>query len=159
MDSPTGRMIKIGTASIGLINLDIALNKALAEKMNIDEATAFVFDQVKSKNYIPTGLEKQYRQSIGREYKKLLGMETGKDDNLVVRIFGTGCVVCNSIHTMVIDAMMRAGVAADIEMIDDPDEIGRHGIQSTPAIMINDQVKIAGSQPTPAQLEEWLINP
>lgn len=159
MDNPAGRMIKIGTTSIGLVGLDIALNKAFAEKMSIDEAAAFIFNRVKDQNYIPTGLEKQYIDAIGHEYKKLLGLESGKDNNLVIRIFGTGCVVCKSIHAMVIDAMMRAGVAADIEMIDDPDEIGRHGILSTPAIMINGQVKIAGSQPTPIQLEEWLQNP
>ncbi len=159
MDTPAGRMIKIGTASIGLIGLDIALNKALAQKMELDEAVAFIFDQVKTQNYIPADSKKQYRESIGHEYKKFLGIEDGNDKSLVVRIFGTGCVVCNSIHTMIIDAMMRAGAAADIEMIIEPDEIGRYGITSTPAIMINGQVKIAGTQPTPVQLEEWLKNP
>jgi len=159
MDTPASRMIKIGTTAIGLMGLDIALNKALAQKMGLDEAAVFVFEQIKNQNYIPAGLEKKYTKAIGTEYKKLLGVEDGQNDSLVVRIFGTGCLVCNSIHAMVIDAMMRAGVAADIEMIDDPDEIGRHGILATPAIMINNRVKIAGSQPTPAQLEEWLSNP
>jgi len=159
MDNPTSRMIKIGSASIGLVGLDIALNKAVAGKMDVDEATTFIFDQVRAQNYIPAGSEKQYREAISREYEKLLGIGAAADDNLVIRIFGTGCVVCQSIHTMVIDAMMRAGVAADIEMIDDPDEIGRYGITATPAIMINDQVKIAGRQPNFIQLQEWLLNP
>lgn len=152
-------MIKIGTASIGLVGLDIAINKALADKLDIETATNFIFDQIKRQNYIPVGSEKQYAISIGREYKKYLGLGEPDDSTLVVRIFGTGCLVCNAIHSMVIDAMMQAGVAADIEMIDDPDEIGRHGITSTPAIVINGQLKISGRQPTLAQLEEWLLNP
>ncbi len=159
MDSPTGRMIKIGTASIGLEGLDVALNSAYTRKMNIDQATEFVFEQVQSKNYIPTGFTHQYKEAIGREYKKLLGLDPGDNASMVIRIFGTGCIVCSAIHSMVIDAMMRAGVAADIEMIYDPDEIGRHNITATPAIMINGKVKIAGSQPTPHQLEDWLNNP
>ena len=151
-------MIKIGTASIGLVGLDIALNQALSTNLSAEKATIFVFDHIQKRNYIPAGLEKQYRESISREYRKLLGHDPAADEGLVIRIFGTGCIVCQSIHTMVIDAMMRAGVAADIEMISDPDEIGRSGITATPAIMINDQIKIAGSQPTPAQLEDWLTH-
>ncbi len=159
MESPTGRMIKIGTASIGLVGLDIALNSAFAKNLKIHEAIDFVFEQVRLKNYIPVGFSQQYKDAIGKEYKKLLGLNTSENESLVIRIFGTGCIVCSAIHSSVIDAMMRAGVAADIEMIHDPDEIGRHNITATPAITINGKLKIAGSQPTPVQLEDWLNNP
>lgn len=53
--------------------------------------------------------------------------------------------------------MMEANVAADIHMIHDPDEIGRHGIIATPALMINGRVKMAGIHPTPVQLKTWLL--
>jgi hypothetical protein len=52
--------------------------------------------------------------------------------------------------------MERAGVAADIEQIHDPDEIWRLGVTITPALMINGQVKIAGIKPTLAQVEGWI---
>jgi len=157
MDIPTQRMLKIGKASIGLIGLDIALNKALANKTSIVDAPDYLFNAIKNKNYIPAGMADKYKIALLREYKKLQGMETEDDEELVIRIFGTGCITCNGLRDAVIDAMMKAGVAADIDMIHDPDEIGRHGILATPALMINGRVKTAGIHPTPVQLNEWLL--
>lgn len=157
METPTQRMLKIGKASIGLIGLDIALNKALTEKIDVLDAPDYLFNAIKGKNYIPSGMAETYKSALDREYRKLLGEETKEDDDLIIRIFGTGCITCNSLRDAVIDAMMEAEVAADIEMIHDPDEIGRHGIMATPALMINGKVKIAGIHPTPVQLKEWLL--
>ncbi len=102
-------------------------------------------------------MAEKYKSALLREYKKLQGMETEEDGDLIIRIFGTGCITCNGLRDAVIDAMMKANIAADIDMIHDPDEIGRHGILATPALMINGQVKIAGIHPTPVQLTEWLL--
>ena len=157
MDIPTQRILKIGKATIGLIGLDIALNKALAEKISTSNVADYLFSAIKGKNYIPSGMADKYRLALLREYKKLLGEETEEESDLVIRIFGTGCITCNGLRDAVIDAMMKAGLAADIDMIHDPDEIGRHGILATPALMINGKVKIAGIHPTPVQLTEWLL--
>ncbi|MCI5224688.1 MAG: thioredoxin family protein, partial [Candidatus Electrothrix sp. AR4] len=75
---------------------------------------------------------------------------------LVIRIFGTGCVSCNSLQILVIEILDRLKLAADIEQIHDPDEIGRAGITMTPALMINGKVKSTGLLPTPAQVEQWI---
>ncbi len=98
-----------------------------------------------------------YKAALEKEYRRLLGQEQEADEELIIRIFGTGCITCNGLRDAVIDAMMKAGVAADIDMIHDPDEIGRHGITATPALMINGNVKISGIHPTPVQLTEWLL--
>ncbi|MBA3005109.1 MAG: thioredoxin family protein [Proteobacteria bacterium] len=156
MDSPTQRMIRIGKSSIGLIGVDIALNKALAAEMPIDQAVDFIFRAVKEHNYIPSTMVEKYQEAIGREYRKLLGIHDEKEQGLTIRILGTGCISCNGLQTMVIDAMERAGVAADIEQIHDRDEIWRLGVTSTPALMINGQIKVAGIKPTLAQVEGWI---
>ena len=157
MDTPTQRMLKVGKATIGLIGLDIALNKALAENIPIDEVSAYLYEQIRGQNYIPPGMTDSYQTALKREYKSLLGLEVEEDEDLIIRIFGTGCITCKGLRDAVIDAMMKAGIAADIDMIHEPDEIGRHGITATPALMINGEVKIAGIHPTPVQLEEWLL--
>ncbi|MFH2124745.1 MAG: thioredoxin family protein [Pseudomonadota bacterium] len=156
MDSPTQRMIRIGKSSIGLIGVDIALNKALAAEMPADQAVDFIFRAVKEHNYIPPTMVEKYQEAIGREYRKLLGIHEEQNQGLTIRILGTGCVSCNSLQTMVIDAMERAGVAADIEQIHDRDEIWRLGVTSTPALMINGRIKVAGIKPTLAQVEGWI---
>lgn len=156
MDSPTQRMIRIGKTTIGLIGLDIALNKALAAELPAPQAVEFIFLAVKEQNYIPAAMVARYKESIEREYRKLLGILDDQYQGLTIRILGTGCVSCNGLQTMVIDAMERAGVAADIEQIHDRDEIWRLGVTATPALMINGQIKIAGIQPTLAQVEGWI---
>ncbi len=157
MDTPTQRILKIGKATIGLIGLDIALNKALAEKIDVEDVSDFLFLRIKKQNYIPSGMAEKYKAALEREYRKLLGEDIADDGTLIIRIFGTGCITCNSLRDEVIDAMMKAGIAADIDMVHEPDEIGRHGITATPALMINGDVKIAGIHPTPVQLEGWLL--
>ena len=157
MDTPTQRMLKVGKATIGLIGLDIALNKALAEEIPVKNASAYLYEAIRDQNYIPAGMADEYKSALEREYKKLLGQEVEDDDDLIIRIFGTGCISCNGLRDAVIDAMMQADIAADIHMIHEPDEIGRHGITATPALMINGKVKIAGIHPTPVQLEQWLL--
>ena len=157
MDTPTQRMLKIGKATIGLIGLDIALNKALAEDIPAEESAEYLYKAIKGQNYIPGGMDTAYKSALEREYRKLLGEDLGDDGDLIIRIFGSGCISCNGLRDAVIDAMMLADIAADIDMIHEPDEIGRHGITATPALMINGKVKIAGIHPTPVQLTQWLL--
>lgn len=156
MDSPTQRMIRIGSSSIGLIGFDVAVNKALASELPDREAVESIFQAVKDNNYIPATMAEKYRAAIEREYRRLTGQGDATPQGLVIRILGSGCVSCNGLQTMVIDAMERAGIAADIEQIHDRDEIGRLGVTATPALMINGQVRIAGIKPTLAQVEAWI---
>ncbi|MDP3695787.1 MAG: thioredoxin family protein [Desulfocapsaceae bacterium] len=156
MDTPTQRMIRIGKTSIGLLGLDIAINKALAADMAVPEAVDFIFRAIREQNYIPAAMIEKYKEAIGREYRRLLGIDNDQNQGLIIRILGSGCISCNGLQTMVIDAMERAGVAADIEQIHDRDEIWRLGVTATPALMINGQVKVAGIKPTLAQVEGWI---
>ena len=157
MDTPTQRLLKIGKSTIGLIGLDIALNKALAEEIPVDTAAEYLYEEIRGQNYIPAAMTEKYKEALEKEFRRLLGQEQDEDGELTIRIFGTGCITCNGLRDAVIDAMMEANVAADIDMIYDPDEIGRHGIMATPALMINGKVKVAGIHPTPVQLKEWLL--
>lgn len=55
MDAATQRFIRIGTASIGLIGLDIALNTIGQQEMSETEAVDFLFTEIKRQNYIAPG--------------------------------------------------------------------------------------------------------
>jgi len=149
-------MLRIGNSSIGLLGLDVAVNKALAAQMPAPEATLAIFQAVSEDNYIPAAMVEKYKAAINQEYLRLTGVTDSAPQGLVIRILGSGCVSCNGLQTMVIDAMQRAGVAADIEQIHDRDEIGRLGVTATPALIINGQIKIAGIKPSLAQVEAWL---
>lgn len=157
MDELPQRKIKIGNASVGLIGLDVALNKVRNGDLSEEEAIDLIYNHVKRENYIPVKVQKQYREALRKEYRRLAGQEGQQDEGLIIRILGPGCVSCNKLNTMIFDIMQRRGIAADIEQIHDLDEIWRHGVISTPALIINGEIKCAGRMPAPAEVEQWLI--
>jgi hypothetical protein len=135
----------------------LALNAAFRQQLSEQEAADFLFARIKAQNYIPPGCEEQYRKALLAAYRKHCGLLESDEEGLVIRIFGKDCVSCNGLQTMLIDLLDRLGLAADVELIHDPDEIGRAGVTRTPALMINSSVKSAGIVPAPAQVEQWLL--
>lgn len=156
MDPATTRTIRIGKSTIGLIGIDVALNQAAAKKLSDEEAVEFLFDAVSKRNYIPAAAREKYREALRKAYRQHLQPDDQNDDVAVIRIFGKSCVSCDNLQKMVIEALNAMNLAADIEKIHDPDEIGRYGIITTPALMINGRIKSSGPMPTRAQIEEWL---
>ncbi|MDH4319459.1 MAG: thioredoxin family protein, partial [Desulfobulbaceae bacterium] len=73
METATSRTIRIGAANIGLIGLDIAINKAAGEQLAPEEAIEFLYTAVSKENYIPPGMENKYREALITEYRKHLG--------------------------------------------------------------------------------------
>lgn len=156
MDAATSRTIRIGATNIGLIGLDLAINKAAADGLAEAEAMDFLFQAIKKKNYIPPNMVEKYKIALFKEYAKHLQGTSGEQEGLVIRIFGPGCVSCNSLQTLVIEVLADMHLGADIEQIHDPDEIGRAGVLQTPALMINGQLKSSGLLPTRALIEQWI---
>ena len=156
-DTPLQRQLRIGRATVGLLGLDIVLNRLLNETgLDHEEAVTRLFEEVKKQNYIPSGMEDQYRQSLAQEYERLKSGQAAEGQDLVIRVLGPGCVSCNNLQNMVIEVMTTMDLAADVFQIHDLDEIGRFGIIQTPALLINGKVKCAGRLPTSSQVEEWL---
>ncbi|OQX19390.1 MAG: thioredoxin family protein [Desulfobulbaceae bacterium A2] len=157
MDLPTQRMLKIGPLAVGVIGLDLALNRVVPQRdLSLAECIEQVFRDIREKNYIPPAAVEEYRRAIGREIGRLRGEDVGEAEGLVIRILGTGCVSCNSLQGLLIEIMQDMGIAADVVQVHDPDEIGRFGVLRTPALLINGRIKCAGVLPSRAQVEEWL---
>ena len=155
-DTPAPRTIRIGAANIGLIGLDQALNKALAEQMLEEAAVNFLFAAVARENYIPTATEPIYREALRGEYRRRQGIHGAESGILTIRVLGSGCVTCNKLSAMLFESLQKFGLAADMESVHDLDEIWRFGVTKTPALIINGVVKCAGRMPTPAEVEDWV---
>jgi len=156
MDAATSRTIRIGRSNIGLIGLDQAMNEARDRALPEARAMDFLFTAIQTKNYIPPAMEEEYKGALFKEYTRHLHGKRGNDKGLVIRIFGPGCISCNGLQKLVIEVLAAMNIAADIEQIHDPDEIGRAGILHTPALMINGCLKSSGLLPTRALIEHWL---
>lgn len=156
-DIPAPRTIRVGSASVGLVGLDPALKQALAGQISEEAAADQLLATISRHNYVPGGAKDLYRQALLREYRKRLGLEAaGPGDALTIRVLGSGCVTCNTLTAMLFEALQKFGLAADMESVHDPDEIGRFGVTRTPALIINGRTRCSGRMPVLAEVEEWI---
>jgi len=156
-DKPLDRTLRIGRATIGLIGLDRALSRVLAETgISRSQAVESLYQAVAEENYIPPGKEPLYREALAREYDRLMSGGERESSALEVRILGPGCVSCNNLQKLVIEVVSELGLAADVFQVHDLDEIGRFGVMTTPALVINGKVVASGRIPPRYKIEEWL---
>ena len=73
-----------------------------------------------------------------------------------IKVCGPGCAKCHEAERLVAEAVAEAGVEATIEKITDFNAIAGLGVFSTPAVVINGQVKCVGKVPTKKEILVWL---
>ncbi len=74
----------------------------------------------------------------------------------VIEVLGPGCQRCQSTEKVVRDVVESAGIAAEISHITDDVEIAQRGVMSTPGLVIDGTVVLAGRVPTREQVAAWL---
>ena len=73
-----------------------------------------------------------------------------------IHLCGPGCASCEQAQKVVEAAVAASGVEATITKVSDFQEIARLGIFSTPAVVIDGEVKCVGRAPKQAEVEEWI---
>lgn len=73
-----------------------------------------------------------------------------------IEILGTGCAKCIKLEELVNEVVKESGVSAEISKVKDIKQIMAYGVMTTPGLVIDGQVKIAGKMPTPDQIKSWL---
>ena len=65
-------------------------------------------------------------------------------ENLTIKVYGSGCKGCQTLHQNVIDALAEMNIVADVQYITDMQKIMEAGIMSMPALSVNDKIVSAG---------------
>ena len=73
-----------------------------------------------------------------------------------IEILGTGCTKCEALTNNVKTAVAQAGIFAQIEKVDDMIKIMEYKVMSTPALVINGEVKSTGKVLTPDEIKKLL---
>ncbi|MBP7341843.1 MAG: thioredoxin family protein [Smithellaceae bacterium] len=73
-----------------------------------------------------------------------------------IEILGTGCAKCIKLEEMVNDAVKETGVSAEVSKVKDIKKIMTYGVMTTPGLVVDGQVKIAGKVPTAEQIKGWI---
>lgn len=64
-----------------------------------------------------------------------------------IKILGSGCSNCKKLQAMAEDAVKELGVAADVQKVEGLKEIVSYGVMKTPALVVDEKVKIMGRVP------------
>jgi len=73
-----------------------------------------------------------------------------------IKVLGPGCSKCIETEKIVKNALKEAGVDASVEKVSDFQEIAKHGVFSTPAVVIDGEIKCAGKVPGRKVALGWL---
>ncbi len=73
-----------------------------------------------------------------------------------IEILGTGCPKCKQLEANAIKALEETGKKAEIEKVTEIDKIVEYGVMSTPAIVIDGEVKSYGKVAEVEEIKKWL---
>jgi small redox-active disulfide protein 2 len=73
-----------------------------------------------------------------------------------IQVLGPGCQKCQVLYQHVEQTVKELGLECELEKVTDMAAIVSFGVMSTPALVVNGEVKFAGRVPTAQQLKEVL---
>ena len=73
-----------------------------------------------------------------------------------IKVLGPGCPRCEATKKNVEEAVIESGLKANITKVTDAMKIGKHGVFSTPAVVVDGEVKSVGKIPTKDQIRGWI---
>ena len=80
-----------------------------------------------------------------------------KNKNITIKILGSGCPPCQLLELQTKKAVEELGLKdIQVEHIYDIDKIIGYGVMSTPAIVIDEEVKVTGRIPDIEEIKNWL---
>ena len=73
-----------------------------------------------------------------------------------IKILGTGCPKCKQTTAIVTTVVEENNIDANIEKVEDIMDIMKYDVMSTPAVVINEEVKIKGRVPSKEEILQLL---
>jgi len=75
---------------------------------------------------------------------------------MVIKVLGSGCANCEKLEKVAREAAASLGLDAQIEKVTDFADIMAYGVMTTPALVVDEQVKVAGRVPSTAEVARLL---
>ena len=73
-----------------------------------------------------------------------------------IKMLGTGCAKCKATEQVVRAAIAKHNIEATVEKVEDIQQIIEYNILSTPAVVVDEVVKIKGRVPSESEIIEAL---
>jgi small redox-active disulfide protein 2 len=73
-----------------------------------------------------------------------------------IKILGMGCPKCKRVETLAREAARDVGVEATFTKVDTMADIMAYDVMSTPALVIDEEVKASGRIPRQEEIAAWI---
>lgn len=153
------KTITISGTQVGMMGLEsIFAELKASDKKPSDELGAALVEMARRQNYIPNVAHAEYARVLLREYRRYLGEEVPEEKplGLSIKILGMGCQRCETLASNVRSALMKLGVAADVEHVREPKRIAEYGVLGVPGLIINGKLVSVGRALTTEQVTKLL---
>jgi small redox-active disulfide protein 2 len=75
---------------------------------------------------------------------------------MVIKILGKGCANCKKLEENAKQAILELGIDATVEKVQDIKEIVGYGVMRTPALVVDEQVKVVGKVASVEEIKDIL---
>ena len=75
---------------------------------------------------------------------------------MVCKILGGGCSNCNRLEMNTKKALENLGIDAEVQKVTDMKDILVYGVMKTPALVVDEKVKVMGRVPKVKEIEKYL---
>jgi small redox-active disulfide protein 2 len=75
---------------------------------------------------------------------------------VIIKVLGSGCANCVNLEKAARQAIADLGIEATIEKVTDYPTILGYGVMSTPGLVVDEKVVLAGRVPNAAEVRELL---
>ena len=73
-----------------------------------------------------------------------------------IKVFGSGCAKCKTTYEMIEKIVKENQLDATLSKVEDIVELLNYGIMTTPAIVVDGEVKLKGHVPTESEIKKIL---
>lgn len=75
-----------------------------------------------------------------------------------IKILGTGCAKCGKLMKATQKVVKEENLDANIEKVEDIKKIMSYGVMASPALVVDEEVKIAGRLPSKKEIKKVLLD-
>ena len=75
---------------------------------------------------------------------------------MIIKVLGSGCANCKKLEENTRKAVEELGIEATIEKVTDFKKIMAYGVMKTPALVVDEKVKIMGRVPSAEEIKKYL---
>ncbi|MFD3158415.1 thioredoxin family protein [Haloimpatiens sp. FM7330] len=75
---------------------------------------------------------------------------------MIIKILGSGCSKCKEMEANTQKAVQELGINAEIQKVEDFKEIMAYGVMTTPALVVDEKVKVSGRVLKSEEIKKYL---